>query len=123
MGEVQVVKGVASGLANPTHESPTARVTVFHHGNLWTGYARLGPEMDSGWHHHGDHDTYFYIISGTARLESGPGGRESAQLGPGDAAFVPAHTIHRELTGTEGLDSFVIRVGTGQLVFPTEGPG
>ena len=81
MGEVQVIKNVASQLTNPTQESPTARATVFHHGDLWAGYARIGPEMDSRWHHHGEHDTYFFILSDLPRRSAIPVGRfERASL-------------------------------------------
>jgi mannose-6-phosphate isomerase-like protein (cupin superfamily) len=75
-----------------------------------------------GWHRHGENNTYMYVLSGEGRLDSGPGGKDSVDLKPSDAALIPAHTIHREVTGTAELTGFVVRVGRGSLVFPADGP-
>ncbi len=89
---------------------------------MWAGYARVSGGKDSGGHHHGDHETYLYVLSGGGRVDGGPGGADSAQLQPGDAALLPAQTIPREVTGTVELAEFADRVGRGPLVFPADGP-
>lgn len=81
------------------------------------------PGMVSGWHHHGDHATYGWVVSGRLRFESGPGGREVVDVGPGDFFFVPPHTVHRESNPTdEGQVLVGLRVGSGPTVVNVDGP-
>ncbi|HEY6595405.1 MAG TPA: cupin domain-containing protein, partial [Asanoa sp.] len=63
---------------------------------LWSGLVHTDPGATSGWHHHGEHETSLYVVSGTMRLEFGPGGRSVVEAGPGDFVHVPAHVVHRE---------------------------
>jgi uncharacterized RmlC-like cupin family protein len=32
--------------------------------------------MISGWHHHGDHESVIYVLSGALRMEFGSGGSD-----------------------------------------------
>jgi len=57
--------------------------------------SRVEPSVVSGWHHHGDYDIYGYLVSGAARFENGPGGRDAISVGPGDFIHVPPRTVHR----------------------------
>ena len=99
------------------------REMAFADERHWVGHVTTEPGADTGWHHHGDYETYVYVIEGHARLEFGPGGRESFAGGPGDFAYVPAGVIHRELNpGSEPNKVVVFRAGTGIPVFPTDGP-
>ena len=43
---------------------------------MWSGMARTEPGAVGGWHHHGDHESTIYVLSGTMRMEFGPGGTE-----------------------------------------------
>ena len=99
------------------------RMTAFESPGVWVGTARTEPGMMSGWHHHGDNTTYLYCASGAVRIESGPGGRDVVEAGPGDFMLVPAKTIHRESNPSDG-ESFIVltRVGTGPVVTNVEGP-
>ena len=99
------------------------RSQAFSHGNVWLGEIRTSPGVTSGWHHHGEHSTFAYLVSGYARVEFGPGGAEHIEAGPGDFIHVPPHIIHREGNpGTEEQVAVAVRVGSGQSVFNVDGP-
>lgn len=99
------------------------RKEAFASEGVWAGVATTEPGMLSGWHHHGDHTTYLYVVSGGVRLESGPGGRDRLEGGPGDFFKIPARTVHREInpTAEEGR-TVVIRIGRGPVVVNVERP-
>ena len=105
---------------------PTAgmtRKTAVAGEDVWMGEVRTEPGAMSGWHHHGEHTTYGYIIEGKARVEFGPGGGKSLEGGAGDFFVVPPHTVHRE--GNPGTDEQVlaaIRIGKGPSVINVDGP-
>lgn len=99
------------------------RFTAVASDRLWAGGARTEPGMVSGWHHHGDHESAIYVLSGVLRMEFGPGGSEMFDAGPGDFVHVPRGAIHRESNPTKAVaDVIVIRAGTGESVFNVEGP-
>jgi uncharacterized RmlC-like cupin family protein len=90
---------------------------------LWAGIARTEPGMVSGWHHHGDYETSIYVLSGRLRMESGPGGSEVIEAGPGDFLHVPAGAVHREGNPSEEESQLIaFRAGHGQAVFNVAGP-
>lgn len=79
--------------------------------------------MVSAWHHHGDHESAIYIVSGALRMEFGPGGAESFDAGPGDFVYVERGAIHREANPLETpAEIVVIRAGSGESVFNVDGP-
>lgn len=81
------------------------------------------PGAVSGWHHHGSHTTYGFVLSGRLRFEFGPGGHEVAEAGPGDFFVVPPNTVHREGNpGAERQSLAGVRVGSGPTVVNVEGP-
>jgi uncharacterized RmlC-like cupin family protein len=89
----------------------------------WIGYVRTEAGVRSGWHHHGEMDTYVYVVRGAVELESGPGGHDVAKASVGDFAHIPAGTVHREGTPADGsAEAVVIRIGRGQPVINVEGP-
>ena len=89
----------------------------------WAGYVTTEAGMVSGWHHHGDHESHIYVVSGALRMESGPGGRDVVEAQPGDFVFVPPHTVHREGNPTsQDSTIIVVRAGRGEAVFNVEGP-
>ena len=90
---------------------------------LWMGLVTTPPGMVSGWHHHGDCVSGIYVVSGRARFSWGPGGRERAEVGPGDFLAVAPGAIHQEeALGEEPLVLVVARGAAGTLVVNTEGP-
>jgi uncharacterized RmlC-like cupin family protein len=92
-------------------------------GNTWAGLVRTDAGMVSGWHHHGDHDSVIYVLDGGLRMESGAGGTEVLDAGPGDFLHVPPHAVHRESNPTDQEARIVVfRAGTGPVVVNTDGP-
>jgi len=90
---------------------------------MWAGLARTSAGMVSGWHHHGDHESAIYVLSGALRMEFGPGGTEALEAGPGDFVYVSRGAIHRESNPTDQESHLVVvRSGSGEPVFNVEGP-
>ena len=56
-------------------------------------------------------------------MESGPGGAEVVEAGPGDFLHVPKGAIHREANpGDEESHIIVVRAGRGPAVINVDGP-
>lgn len=90
---------------------------------LWVGWVRTTPETFSGWHHHGEYDTYAYVLSGSVRIEFGPGGAEAVEASPGDFLHIPKRAIHREGNPRpEEAHVVLFRAGTGPALFNVDGP-
>jgi uncharacterized RmlC-like cupin family protein len=91
--------------------------------DTWVGMVQTKPKFTSGWHHHGEYDTYVYVIAGEAKLEFGENGKESITAKQGDVVFIPKNTVHRE--SNPGIDEhflFGVRIGKGAPVFNVDGP-
>jgi uncharacterized RmlC-like cupin family protein len=118
---IRVVPPDALVDADPT--PGVRRLRAIDAPGLWSGVAQTDPGATSGWHHHGEHETSLYVVSGALRLEFGPGGQEVAEAGPGQFVHVPAHTIHRESNPTGELAIVVIaRAGNGAVTVNLDGP-
>jgi uncharacterized RmlC-like cupin family protein len=90
---------------------------------MWSGLVRTDAGMVSGWHHHGDHETTIYVLSGALRMEFGGDGRDVIEAGPGDFLFVAPRAIHRESNpSAEPSELVVCRSGSGEPVVNVEGP-
>jgi uncharacterized RmlC-like cupin family protein len=86
-------------------------------------HAHTEPGQISGWHHHGEFDTFFYCIAGRVRIEHGPGGAEVDEAEPGDFGRIPRGVVHRESNpADEGGIAVVFRVGSGVPVINVDGP-
>ena len=125
MGEASPVIRVAA--SERTTAGPVVpgmvREQAFATEGVWAGLARTAPGMDSGWHHHGDHESVIFILSGTLRMESGAGGSSVCDAGPGDFLYVPRGAIHRELNpGNEESRIVVARAGHGPTTANVDGP-
>ena len=122
MSTIQVLQkdALAEGASSPG----ITRNRAFEGKSVQVLRSRADPGTVSGWHNHGDHTVYGYVVSGTARLESGSGGRDAVTLGAGDFFTVPPHTIHRESnpSPTEELEVILFLKGTGPTVYNVEGP-
>ena len=86
--------------------------------------SRLDPDTMSGWHHHGQYSVYGYVVSGSSRFDSGPGGKDVTSLGPGDFFFVPPFAIHRDgnPSPSEPQEVIIFLRGSGPLVVNVEQP-
>ncbi len=118
---IQVVRRGTLNAGPPTAGMVRSEALVGE--NLWVGEVRTEPQAVSGWHHHGEHTTYGYVISGKIRFEFGPGGRQGIEVDPGDFFRVPPHTVHREGNpGSEEQVLVVVRIGSGQTVINVDHP-
>jgi uncharacterized RmlC-like cupin family protein len=108
----------------PSDPTPgmTRRLGVRTDG-MWSGTVDTAPGTTTGWHHHGEHDTTLYVVSGRFRLESGPGGHDVVEGGPGDFLHVPAGAVHRESNpGDTPSRAVVVRCGRGEPTTNMDGP-
>jgi uncharacterized RmlC-like cupin family protein len=80
---------------------------------------KVEPGTLTGWHHHGEYDTYIYVLSGTARIDHIDGTRTVSEgSSRGDVIFVPKRTVHREGSASaDGAEAVLFRVGQGEAVF------
>jgi uncharacterized RmlC-like cupin family protein len=74
------------------------------------GIVRTDSGVSSGWHHHGETDTYSYVLGGVIELEFGPGGRERLRVVADDFARVPRGVVHREGTTPHEPDELDVHV-------------
>ncbi len=115
---------VAAGELTASDPTPgMSRQVAMQGEGMWTGTVDTEPHATSGWHHHGEYETTLYIVSGLMRMESGPGGGEVVEAGPGDFLRVPAGAIHRESNPSdEPGRAVIVRCGTGEPTVNVEGP-
>jgi uncharacterized RmlC-like cupin family protein len=99
------------------------RLEALAEDGVWLGTVATEPNVLSGWHHHGDYDTYIYVLRGAARLDTFDDGEVTRQAAPaGSFIHVPSETAHREGSASPtGVEAVLVRIGRGQLVFPVEG--
>jgi uncharacterized RmlC-like cupin family protein len=99
------------------------RQQAFATEGLWSGLVRTEAGAISGWHHHGEHESVIYVLTGALRMEFGPDGSQALEAGPGDFVYVPKGAVHREANPTsEPADIIVMRSGSGQPTFNVDGP-
>ena len=90
---------------------------------MWAGLVRTEAHMTSGWHHHGEYDTSVYVLSGTIRMECGPGGSTVVEAASGDFLHVPKRAIHREGNPSDAESQvIVVRAGHGPPTVNVDGP-
>ena len=107
----------------PAQQTPGIhRRQAFAGEDRWVGYVETQPGEWSGWHHHGETDTYMYVLAGGLEFEFGPG-RERLVVARGDFALMPAGVIHRERTTPGGPGGIVlVRLGPGPAVVNVDDP-
>jgi uncharacterized RmlC-like cupin family protein len=99
------------------------RQQAFASDGMWAGFVRTVAGMVSGWHHHGDYESVIYVLEGTLKLESGSGGAEVVEAGPGDFVRVPKGVVHREGNpSARPADIIVVRAGRGESTYNVDGP-
>ena len=107
----------------PSQTPGMHREEAFSSGEMWAGYVKSDPKSPSGWHHHGENESYIFVLEGQLRFEFGIGGAEAVEAGPGDFVRVPKNTIHRENNPGATVGKFVVfRFGTGPPNFNVDGP-
>ena len=119
--EVSIIRGADLKEGPPT--PGMSRREAFATESLWAGSVRTEPGMVSGWHHHAEHDTIIYVLTGELLLEYGPDGASSVLAKPGDFAFVPRGTVHRESNPSSvPADLVAVRSGQGETLVNVAGP-
>ncbi|GAA1888626.1 cupin domain-containing protein [Lapillicoccus jejuensis] len=115
---------VPADALRPADPTPgMSREMALSTGGMWSGTVDTEPGSVTGWHHHGEHETTLYIVSGTFRLESGPGGSHVVEARAGDFLHVPAGAVHRESNpADEPSRAVVVRCGSGVPTVNVEGP-
>jgi len=99
------------------------RQQAFAGDGVWAGFVRTEAGMASGWHHHGEHESVIYVLTGSLKMESGPGGANVVEARPGDFLRVPKGVVHRESNpSAEPGDLIVVRAGRGESTFNVNGP-
>ncbi|HUZ68848.1 MAG TPA: cupin domain-containing protein [Candidatus Saccharimonadales bacterium] len=90
---------------------------------VWAGLVHTDPGAVSAWHHHGDHESVIYVLSGALRMECGPRGEDVFDAQPGEFIHVPPYSIHREGNTTDQVATLVVtRSGHGESVLNVDGP-
>jgi uncharacterized RmlC-like cupin family protein len=99
------------------------RLEALAEDGAWLGTVTTEPNTISGWHHHGEYETYIYVLSGVARIDTFEGGEIQRHDATRGAFIVVAPgTVHREGSASpDGVQAALIRIGSGQVVFPVEG--
>jgi uncharacterized RmlC-like cupin family protein len=115
---------IRAGELSPADPTPgMTRQVASHQAGMWSGTVDTEPGAVSGWHHHGEYETTLYVLRGRLRLESGPGGADVVEAGPGDFLRVPAGAVHRESNPSgEPARAVIVRCGTGDPTYNTDGP-
>src|SRR3989454_2738775 len=92
MPRIEVVHGteLKKGESTPG----VVREKAFESSNALVSRTRLERGAVSGWHHHGTHELYGFLVSGQLRLEYGPKGADAAVVGPRDFFHVPPRPLH-----------------------------
>ena len=100
------------------------RQQAFVGEDRWVGYVSSEPGEWSGWHHHGEHDTYLYIVAGGIEFEYGEG-HERVSVNTGEFGMMPNHLVHRERAAAgDTAEIVLVRIGHGpSTLFNAEGPG
>ena len=123
-GEVTIVRPQQRTHLDTAQTTGMRRERAFSGSGAWVGVVHTPAGATSGWHHHGDHDTYVYVSSGRQLVEFGHNGQERLEASPGDVIHVARHIIHRESNpSADETLTFVVRVGSGPLVSNVDGPG
>ena len=93
------------------------REQILAEGKLWVGVVTTQPGAASPWHHHGDHQTYAYVLEGEATVEVAD--RRIRAEADGSLHVIPAGLPHRELNeGSTPNKILIIRIGEGPTVVP-----
>jgi uncharacterized RmlC-like cupin family protein len=96
------------------------RKVALERDGVWIGTVDTEPGVMTGWHHHGDWDTYVYTLRGDARLDYVDGSDivvRSTQAG--EVIYIPKGVVHREgSASTHGISALLVRVGSGPIVIP-----
>lgn len=119
------VRALLTSALAPAPGSPgITRHLAFQGDGVMVVRSIVEPGTISGWHHHGKYHVYGYMVSGTARFDSGPGGNQATSVGPGDFFHVPPGAVHRDVnpSSSEPQEVLLFLQGSGPMVVNVDGP-
>jgi uncharacterized RmlC-like cupin family protein len=122
MSRIDIARGAELGAGYSTEG--IIRKKAFESENIIFSQSQVLPGVVSGWHHHGTHHLYGYIVSGRLRLQYGIEGEKKADLNPGDFFHVPPNLVRRDVNPDRDRDLSVVNilVGTGPAVINVDSP-
>jgi quercetin dioxygenase-like cupin family protein len=121
MGSIQVARG--SDLSEAMSSDQLTRKLKDVDDLVTVAETHTAPEGSLGWHHHGEHTAYVYVLQGRVGIAWGPGGRDSAELTAGDFYVISPNTIHREANPGSGEQVVLgFFVGSGPTTVNVDGP-
>src|SRR2546421_4376117 len=99
------------------------REKAFQSSNVLMSRTRLERGAVSGWHHHGTHELYGFLVSGQLRLEYGPKGADAAVVGPRGFFPLPPRLLHRDVDPDRAHPLVIVNtlVGCGVPAVDVEG--
>jgi uncharacterized RmlC-like cupin family protein len=90
---------------------------------VWMGEVTTAPRFRSGAHHHGDVESAIYVMRGRMRMRWGDALEQALDADPGDFVFVPARTVHQEMSiSDEPLVLILARGGQENVVVNVDLP-
>src|SRR2546428_13792219 len=108
MPRIEVVHG--ADLKKGESTPGVVREKAFESSNALVSRTRLERGAISGWHHHGTHELYGFLVSGQLRLEYGPKGADAAVLGSGDFFHVPPGLVHRDVNPDRAPQPVIVNI-------------
>ena len=109
------------GTANTAQTAGMQREELVSTPSAWVGMVQTAPGFTSGWHHHGDRDTFGYVVRGRVGFDFGPGGHDHVDVEQGGFFCVPAGLVHREVN-VEPSEVVLVFVGDGPVVVNLDAP-
>src|SRR3989454_11054653 len=87
-----------------------SRERAFESSNALVSRTRLERGAVSGWHHHGTHELYGFLVSGQLRLEYGPKGADAAVVGPRGFFHRPPRLRPRDVNPDRAHDLGILNI-------------
>ena len=112
MPRIDIVRSAELGAGYSTEG--IIRRKAFESENAIVSQSQVAPGVVSGWHHHGTHHLYGYIVSGRLQLEYFLKGNETADLNPGDFFHVPPRLVHRDINSDKDHELLVVNILVGR---------
>src|SRR2546426_3457217 len=108
MPRIEVVHG--TDLKKGESTPGVVREKAFESSNALVSRTRLERGAVSGWHHHGTHELYGFLVSGQLRLEYGPKGADAAVVGPGGFFPLPPGLVHRDVNPDRAHEAGIVNI-------------
>ena len=83
---------------------------------VWMGEVTTEPRFRSGAHHHGDVESAIYVLRGKMRMRWGERLEQRLDAEPGDFVFVPAQTVHQEMSISDEQLVIILARGSDENV-------